>query len=654
MAKAIPGGLYTGDTVTYQYDNDGALAKTVDSETGVETAWYYDTTGRLTKHTEKGSGREYSISYEYDDKNNVTKTVEKANGNTVTQTYDYDMDNRPTAVHVTKVVGMDTQIHHILYFYDTLGRLQEQRIVNDDSYHGPIGTNWGAVQYAYTYVGAEGSTAPQISNVVMSGPNMQEQFTYTYDSTGNIATAYEGLSPYSGTVTYGYDALNEVVSEQNGTAGIDWTYYYDNSGNITHVIGRDIDDFRTQVESNTYTYGNSEWGDLLTAYNGTAITYDQIGNRLTDGTWTYTWEHGRELASMSNGTTTWSYTYDANGLRTRRTNGTATYDYIYDGSGKLVCMDCGSYELYFTYDPVSGAPLTVTYTDSVDSTTYYYITNFRGDVCGIATDYGGVIAMYEYNAWGELVYMDDYTALGIASINPLRYRGYVYDRETGLYYLQSRYYDPEIGRFINADAFAATGQGLTGNNMFAYCGNNPVGMVDSGGYFFFTALGAATGFISGAITAMLSGQDKETWFETACHSAIGGAIAGAGVDTALLILGTAGTATPVVVGAFAVAYTLGGLGNVYTTYATSNGNASGDDLLGSFIIGGTFNTLSLATGLSATSNTVDGLFVKGMADMGDNIAVGVGIGVSTSIATSIGTLDSPFAVKRDFKRRAVL
>ena len=236
---------------------------------------------------------------------------------------------------------------------------------------------------------------------------------------------------------------------------------------------------------------------MLTAYNGTAITYDQIGNRLTDGTWTYTWEHGRELATMSNGATTWSYTYDANGLRTQRTNGTATYDYIYDGSGKLVCMDCGSYALYFTYDPVSGAPLTVTYTDSVDSTTYYYITNFRGDVCGIATEYGGVIAMYEYNAWGELVYMDDYTALGIASINPLRYRGYVYDRETGLYYLQSRYYDPEIGRFINADAYAATGQGFVGNNMFVYCLNNPVNYSDQLG-----ELAAAEGVIGGVLTLL--------------------------------------------------------------------------------------------------------------------------------------------------------
>ena len=144
--------------------------------------------------------------------------------------------------------------------------------------------------------------------------------------------------------------------------------------------------------------------------------------------------------------------------------------------------------------------------------------------------------------------------------------------KTGLYYLQSRYYNSEWGRFLNADAFVSTGQGLLGNNMFAYCGNNPVLRVDSSGYFCFTALGAATGFVSGAITAMLSGQDKETWFETAYHSAIGGAIAGAGVDVALLILGTGGTAAPVVAGA--VAYTLGGLGNVYTTHATSHGNAN--------------------------------------------------------------------------------
>ena len=70
----------------------------------------------------------------------------------------------------------------------------------------------------------------------------------------------------------------------------------------------------------------------------------------------------------------------------------------------------------------------------------------------------------------------------LGEVNPLTYRGYVYDHETGLYYLQSRYYDPEIGRFFNADAFASTGQGLLGNNMFAYCGNNPVNCGDPTGH----------------------------------------------------------------------------------------------------------------------------------------------------------------------------
>ena len=90
---------------------------------------------------------------------------------------------------------------------------------------------------------------------------------------------------------------------------------------------------------------------------------------------------------------------------------------------------------------------------------------------------GNVAASYRYDPYGKAT-----SALGShANINPLRYRGYVFDHETGLYYLQSRYYDPEIGRFINADAFASTGQGLLGNNMFAYCSNNPLRYTDSAG-----------------------------------------------------------------------------------------------------------------------------------------------------------------------------
>lgn len=128
--------------------------------------------------------------------------------------------------------------------------------------------------------------------------------------------------------------------------------------------------------------------------------------------------------------------------------------------------------LDFAYD-ASGMPVTVT----TDGSTYYYITNLQGDVMALLNSTGTAVAQYSYDPYGNVI-----TATGdLAALNPLTYRGYVYDRETTLYYLQSRYYDPELGRFINADALVSTGQGVLGNNMFAYCLNNPVVLADSSG-----------------------------------------------------------------------------------------------------------------------------------------------------------------------------
>ena len=87
---------------------------------------------------------------------------------------------------------------------------------------------------------------------------------------------------------------------------------------------------------------------------------------------------------------------------------------------------------------------------------------------------GEVVAEYEYDPYGNIVFQSG----SLADVNPLRYRGYVFDSETRFYYLQSRYYDPELGRFLNADSYASTGQGVLGNNMFAYCLNNPVNYAD--------------------------------------------------------------------------------------------------------------------------------------------------------------------------------
>ena len=96
---------------------------------------------------------------------------------------------------------------------------------------------------------------------------------------------------------------------------------------------------------------------------------------------------------------------------------------------------------------------------------------------------GTAVVQYTYDAWGKILTTTGSMASTLGVHNPLRYRGYVYDTETGLYYLQSRYYDPQMGRFINADALVSTGQGILGNNMFAYCLNDPVNYCDPTGNF---------------------------------------------------------------------------------------------------------------------------------------------------------------------------
>ena len=217
---------------------------------------------------------------------------------------------------------------------------------------------------------------------------------------------------------------------------------------------------------------------MLVSWGTNTVTSDAIGNMLSDGTWTYTWEHGRELASMSSGGTTWSFTYDANGMRTKRTDGTTTYSYVYNG-GQLSQMTIDAAEdvvLNFAYD-ASGTPLSVVY----NGTYYYYVTDLQGDVVAIVDTQGEKVVEYLYDAWGRLLITGGTKATDLDVHNPLRYRGYVYDPETGLYYLQSRYYNPTLGRFLSSDIVYDTDAGLQGFSLFLYCGNNPTNRVDASG-----------------------------------------------------------------------------------------------------------------------------------------------------------------------------
>ena len=202
-------------------------------------------------------------------------------------------------------------------------------------------------------------------------------------------------------------------------------------------------------------------------------------------------------------------------------------------------MTVGTNTLYFTYD-ASGTPISVVY----NGTTYFYATNLQGDVVAILDASGTAVVEYTYDAWGGHGSTSGTMSSTLGKHNPLRYRGYVYDQETDLYYLQSRYYNPRIGRFINADAYVSTGQGFTGNNMFAYCGNNPVSLKDNTGYSATLAGGIIGGFwgLVSAFTDEEDEDDEETTLEDVVSCVLLGMATGA----------TAGFCADVAVAAYGV------------------------------------------------------------------------------------------------------
>ena len=270
------------------------------------------------------------------------------------------------------------------------------------------------------------------------------------------------------------------------------TYAYDNAGNITSFNNGNGKNY-------TLTYADIwGWKDLLTAVDGETITYDNLGNPLTyyNGyalNYYFTWTEGRRLATYTYDDKTTTYEYDHTGLRTMKTNPDGTYFVYHIADGRYVgetrYNSNNAPYLYMQYiydenDTIYGISLWQP-GQSTAWEYYYFVKNLQGDVHRIyrASD-NALVATYSYDAWGNVLSsnsLQTFYGKAVSQLNPFRYRGYYFDNETYFYYLQSRYYDPAIGRFINADGFVSTGQGVLGYNMFAYCGNNPVCNTDSSG-----------------------------------------------------------------------------------------------------------------------------------------------------------------------------
>jgi RHS repeat-associated protein len=398
--------------------------------------------------------------------------IYEAGGKTLKNIYAYDKDNLLTSY------TMPTN-KTVTYSYDEINRNNNITIGTTT----PI-----TISYMYWLSAADNSyRTNRIQRETIDGV----KHDYVYDKNGNITLISEldtQSSIWIPKIKYYYDALNQLVREDNVYLNKTIAYSYNAGGNMTSKkeYAYTTGTLGTPVRTISYGY-DTTWKDKLTTYNGGAITYDEIGNPLSFNGYTLTWENGRQLAGMTGNGSTIAYKYDENGTRTEKTvNGvTSKYQYV---EGNLQYEQKGSAKLYYFYSG-NGQASGVKYINASGTEANYYFTyNWRGDIIGIYTEAGTLVAKYLYDSWGKLVSVTDQNGNAITdmnhigNMNSLRYRGYYYDTENGLYYLQSRYYNPEWGRFINADVLLGEPGELLGHNMFAYCENNSVNFVDPTGY----------------------------------------------------------------------------------------------------------------------------------------------------------------------------
>ncbi|MDD3392599.1 MAG: DNRLRE domain-containing protein [Bacilli bacterium] len=460
------------NSYTYYYDNFNNISKI---ETNNDLYhYYYDFASQVSSY----SYNDFIINYEYDKSNIISKSYELSNIKEEVN-YTYDLEN--------SITNISYDNDNLNYIYDKLGRLKEQNI-ND------------IFKTEYKYI----TKGRQTSLLLESIKDNYNDYKYTYDKVSNITSISNNDNLIK---EYVYDDLNQLSKEYDYINSIIKEYSYDIYGNLLDKKEYDLET-NTLLQTDTYEYNNNLWTDQLTKYNNTTITYDNIGNPLTIGNdVSLSYINGRELSSYSDLNTTITYKYNKDGIRIEKEVNNVKSSYYVENS--QIIIEKRDINVIYYLREVNNKLLGFKYNNDM----YYYLKNGMEDIIGILDDELNLIVNYEYDSWGKVVSVKDNNGIVITNqthighINPFRYRSYYYDTETGLYYLNSRYYNPEWGRFINEDNYVSTDTGLLGHNMYSYCNNNSIKNIDSNGHFIL--IGLVVGIVAvGAVAVAIAVNTK--------------------------------------------------------------------------------------------------------------------------------------------------
>ena len=495
----------------YEYTKNGQVSCITDVRNEESTRYLYNSDGTLYSvvYRDEEEKLAYSSSYIlYDDLNRPV---------TLSQTISYPIAsslNSQKSIQYHTVYGsgdllnayeiqVGTYEGEISFTYDNYQRITDRVFEFEDFIN--------SMSYEYSSRNQSGDfyTDYYITRYTSAVNEATSAYEYTYDSRGNISSVSLNNSEI---YRYSYDEIGQLVREDNIPRNATYIYKYDKAGNITSAETYALTAAgvtpSSPVDTQTYKYYTTSWGDRLSRVNDIRIYYDSIGNpTYYYNGFTYTWE-GKRLISAERAARNMTFTYNDEGIRTSKVvDGTETTYYLY--GSVIIGESNGTETLMYLYDEM-GLPIGMTYYSTDLGTpvvweSYFYERDLLGNITAVYSESGVKLISYEYDAWGN--FTTTYHNGGedtAAALNPFKYRGYYYDADLGFYYLESRYYDQNIRRFISPDEvdFLGVNGDLSGFNLYAYCSNDPVNCVDYSGHFAITTailIGAAIGFVFGAI-----------------------------------------------------------------------------------------------------------------------------------------------------------